>query len=147
MLISHVTSNVLYVWHYVHSVNHVHGILYSMIFVSLCISYCEKFLKKYLPNLPIIFVFSIFLRIFGSYAIGERRFKFVYFWLTDIHFKEVSYIYLVIFLILKSTLYSIIMATFFKKYGEGGGRRVRDGEHMYTCGGFILIFGKTNTIM
>ena len=32
-------------------------------------------------------------------------------------------------------------------YGEGGGRRVQGGEHMYTCGGFILIFGKTNTIM
>ena len=32
-------------------------------------------------------------------------------------------------------------------YGEEGGRRVRDGEHMYTCGGFIFIFGKTNTIM
>ena len=32
-------------------------------------------------------------------------------------------------------------------YGEGGGRKVQDGEHMYTCGGFILIFGKTNTIM
>ena len=32
-------------------------------------------------------------------------------------------------------------------YGEGGGRRVQDGEHMYTCGGFILIFGKTNTTM
>jgi len=32
-------------------------------------------------------------------------------------------------------------------YGEGGGRRVQDGEHMYTCGRFILIFGKTNTIM
>jgi len=32
-------------------------------------------------------------------------------------------------------------------YGEGGGRRVQDGEHMYTCGGFISIFGKTNTIM
>ena len=31
--------------------------------------------------------------------------------------------------------------------GEGGGRRVQDGEHMYTCGGFLLIFGKTNTIM
>ena len=29
--------------------------------------------------------------------------------------------------------------------GEGGGRMVQDGEHMYTCGGFI--FGKTNTIM
>ena len=27
--------------------------------------------------------------------------------------------------------------------GEGGVRRVQDGEHMYTCGGFILIFGKT----
>ena len=25
--------------------------------------------------------------------------------------------------------------------------RVQDGEHMYACGGFILIFGKTNTIM
>jgi len=32
-------------------------------------------------------------------------------------------------------------------YGEGGGRRVQDGEHMYTCGGFTLMFGKTNTIM
>ena len=32
-------------------------------------------------------------------------------------------------------------------YGEGGGRRVQDGEHMYNCGGFILIFGKTHTIM
>ena len=29
-------------------------------------------------------------------------------------------------------------------YGEGGGKRVQDGEHMYTCGGFILIYGKTN---
>ena len=30
-----------------------------------------------------------------------------------------------------------------------GGRREEgsDGEHMYTCGGFILIFGKTNTVM
>ena len=32
-------------------------------------------------------------------------------------------------------------------YGEGGGRRVQDAEHMYTCGGFISIFGKTNTIL
>ena len=32
-------------------------------------------------------------------------------------------------------------------YGEGGGMRVQDGEHGYTCGGFISIFGKTNTIM
>ena len=31
-------------------------------------------------------------------------------------------------------------------YGEGGRRRVQDGEHMYTCGGFISIYGKTNTI-
>ena len=27
------------------------------------------------------------------------------------------------------------------------GKRVQDGEHMYTCGGFILIFGKSNTVM
>jgi len=32
-------------------------------------------------------------------------------------------------------------------YGEGRGRRVQDREHMYTCGGFILIYGKTNTIL
>ena len=32
-------------------------------------------------------------------------------------------------------------------YGEGGGRRGQGGEHMYTCGGFISIFGKTNTIL
>ena len=32
-------------------------------------------------------------------------------------------------------------------YGEGEGRRVQDGEHMYTCGRFILIFGKTIIIM
>ena len=32
-------------------------------------------------------------------------------------------------------------------YGEGGGRRVQDGEHMYTRGRFILIYRKTNTIL
>ena len=32
-------------------------------------------------------------------------------------------------------------------YGEGEGRKVQAAEHMYTFGGFILIFGKTNTIM
>ena len=32
-------------------------------------------------------------------------------------------------------------------YGEGERSRVQDGEHMYTCGGFILIYGKTNTIL
>ena len=31
--------------------------------------------------------------------------------------------------------------------GKGGGREVQDGEHMYTCGRFILIYGKTNTIL
>ena len=30
---------------------------------------------------------------------------------------------------------------------EGGGRMAQGGEHMYACGGFMLIFGKTNTIM
>ena len=32
-------------------------------------------------------------------------------------------------------------------YGEGGGRGVQDGEHMYTCGRFMLMYGKTNTIL
>ena len=29
----------------------------------------------------------------------------------------------------------------------GRRRRVQDGEHVYTCGGFMLIYGKTNTIL
>ena len=32
-------------------------------------------------------------------------------------------------------------------YSEGGGRGVQDGEHMYTHGGFMLMYGKTNTIL
>ena len=32
-------------------------------------------------------------------------------------------------------------------YREGGGRRVQDGEHMFTRGGFMLMYGKTNTIL
>ena len=32
-------------------------------------------------------------------------------------------------------------------YGEGGERGVQDGEHVYTCGGFMLMYGKTNTIL
>ena len=31
--------------------------------------------------------------------------------------------------------------------GEGGGRGVQDGEHVYTCGGFMSMYGKTNTIL
>ena len=32
--------------------------------------------------------------------------------------------------------------------GEGGGRGVQDGEHMYACGGFMSIYGKNyyNTV-
>ena len=32
-------------------------------------------------------------------------------------------------------------------YGEGGGSGAQDGEHMYTHGGFMLMYGKTNTIL
>ena len=32
-------------------------------------------------------------------------------------------------------------------YGEGGGRGVQDGEHEYTHGGFMSMYGKTNTIL
>ena len=32
-------------------------------------------------------------------------------------------------------------------YGEGGGRRVQDGEHMYTYGIFKSMYCKTNTIL
>ena len=32
-------------------------------------------------------------------------------------------------------------------YGEGGRKGVQDWELMHTCGGFMLIYGKTNTIL
>ena len=32
-------------------------------------------------------------------------------------------------------------------FGEGGGSGVQDGEHVYTCGGFMLMYGKTNAIL
>ena len=32
-------------------------------------------------------------------------------------------------------------------YRVGGRWGVWDGEHMYTCGGFMLMYGKTNTIL
>ena len=32
-------------------------------------------------------------------------------------------------------------------YGEGDRRGLQDGEHVYTCGGFMLMYGKTNTIL
>ena len=32
-------------------------------------------------------------------------------------------------------------------YAEEGGRRVQDGEHVNTHGGFMLMYGKTNTIL
>ena len=31
-------------------------------------------------------------------------------------------------------------------YGEGGGRAVQDGEHVYSHGRFMLMYGKTSTI-
>ena len=31
--------------------------------------------------------------------------------------------------------------------GEGVGRGVQDGEHVYTHGGFMPMYGKTNTIL
>ena len=32
-------------------------------------------------------------------------------------------------------------------YEEGNGSGVQDGEHVYTLGGFMLKYGKTNTIL
>ena len=32
-------------------------------------------------------------------------------------------------------------------YRERGGRGVQDGEHMYTCVRYMLMYGKTNTIL
>ena len=31
--------------------------------------------------------------------------------------------------------------------GEGGGRGIQDGEQVYTHGRFMLMYGKTNTIL
>ena len=32
-------------------------------------------------------------------------------------------------------------------YGEGGGRGVQDREHLYTRGGFMSMYGKTDTVL
>ena len=32
-------------------------------------------------------------------------------------------------------------------YGEGGWRGVQDGEYVYTCGRYMLMYGKTSTIL
>ena len=32
-------------------------------------------------------------------------------------------------------------------HGEGGVRGVQNGEHVYTHGGYMLMYGKTNTIL
>ena len=32
-------------------------------------------------------------------------------------------------------------------YGEGDGRGVQNGEHVYTRGRYMLMYGKTNTIL
>ena len=32
-------------------------------------------------------------------------------------------------------------------YEEGGGKGIQDWEHVYTRGGFMLMHGKTNTIL
>ena len=32
-------------------------------------------------------------------------------------------------------------------YGEGDERGVQNREHVYTCGRFMLMYGKTNTVL
>ena len=34
-----------------------------------------------------------------------------------------------------------------QRHGEGGGKRVQDGEHVYARGRFMLMYGKTNAIL
>ena len=34
-----------------------------------------------------------------------------------------------------------------ERYGKGGGRGVQGWELMYTCGGFMSTYGKTNTVL
>ena len=43
--------------------------------------------------------------------------------------------------------YTSFNAILLNHYWEGGGSGVQDGEHVYTCGGFMLLYGKTNTIL
>ena len=52
--------------------------------------------------------------------------------------KQVNHIYIYIF---KKNLRYLFRGM------VRGGRTVQDGEHVYTCGGFMLIYGKTNTIL
>ena len=42
---------------------------------------------------------------------------------------------------------SIHLCLFCWWYGEGAGRGVQDGEHVYTCSGFMMMYGKAKTIL
>ena len=46
-----------------------------------------------------------------------------------------------------NALYRMLRAGALGWDGEGGGRGVQDGEHMYTRGGLMSMYGKTNTIL
>ena len=68
----------------------------------------------------------------------QRQGRKVLSWKTmNIHFLSFLFFFFFLILFFNFTIW----------YGEGGGRRVQDGEHVYTCGGFMLIYGKTNTIL
>ena len=68
----------------------------------------------------------------------QRQGRNVLSWKTmNIHFLSFLFFFFFLILFFNFTIW----------YGEGGGRRVQDGEHVYTCGGFMLIYGKTNTIL
>ena len=52
---------------------------------------------------------------------------------------ELWVVYTLVFVLFSLPQFSSVKHSFNKYF--------QDGEHMYTCGGFILIYGKTNTIM
>ena len=71
--------------------------------------------------------------------------------LIDEHISHSSKFFLapVLLLIIIIIVFSLVRIFCIRSpwYRKGGGRGVQDGEHVYTCSGFMFIYGKTNTIL
>ena len=127
-------------------------------FFHVLIDYLHSFFREMsiqtiCPFLNWVFILLLSCKSF-SYILVTNPLSDV--WVITMFFIFVGYVHFV-----DNVLWSTKVLNFDQAWGwctgmtqreglrreEGGGRRVQDGEHRYTCGGFISIFGKTNTIL
>ena len=96
-------------------------------------------------TLAFLITFTLKWLYFFKYVSGLEWIAFFLRVSSSIH--DVHIYSIISFLFFFTMFFPIFLIKVITWNGEGGGRRVQDGEHMCTCGGFILIFGKSNTVM